>query len=88
MKITPLGGAPTIGYHSDSNKPMTIPDLAAELDKSERSIRRWIADYKLAPAGQIGHQYAYWLSDLLTLERDTRQNRRRGLNHAQPPRVA
>jgi hypothetical protein len=88
MKITPLGGAPTTGFVSDTNRPMTIIDLAVKLERSERTIRRWIADYGIAPVGRIGREHVYWESDMLSSRRDTRRNRLKGLRCAQSSRVA
>lgn len=88
MTMRLLNTQPTFGQPDPLNPPLTIPDLAREVGHGQRTIRRWISQRNITPAGKVGRAYYYWLSDILIAERDTRENQLRGLRNTLARRVA
>lgn len=53
----------------------TVAELADEMDRSQRTVRRWIATYRIRPVGHTANVHRYALADVLRAEHDTRKRR-------------
>lgn len=54
----------------------TVTELAAEMERSERTIRRWIADHQIQPVGRSLGGHRYLLSEFIAAEFVAREKRR------------
>lgn len=55
----------------------TVTELAYEMNRSERTIRRWIADHQIQPVGRTHYgSHRYLLAEFVAAEFVAREKRR------------